>query len=260
MLTIGASEVGRIRKEWCKEEGAKLEVGEEIRVRGRLSREEGNRVEKALEQVEFPPDRIVIGGPGNSLMAHEGVGVQRGGGQKGCVQREVVVKTGADGAVHGLETVYHLVEPGKLNLCERKQVAKVLVNIAKRCRDLWPLCDIVYMSMPPRHVDRCCNSRGHMTEVDPQVIHRSRLDLEEDIVDELRRSEVSVVRWCWWEALGCGEEPSLDWVRHRRVVCGDGVHLNRDVCELVAGHLLRRLEDGDLEEMEQPVRKRMSTW
>ena len=176
------------------------------------------------------------------------------------MEREVVVKLGSGGDVERLENVYHLIEPGKLTMCERRQVALVLASVAKKCKELWPLADIVYLPMLPRHVTVCCPERGHMSEVDPQVIHRARIDLEEDIRDELKRSKVSVAISHWWEALGAMEEPELDWVRRRRVVSKDGVHLAPEPRARIAAFLLRRLEEEEIEEMEWPVRKRMSTW
>ncbi len=56
------------------------------------------------------------------------------------------------------------------------------------------------------------------------------------------------------------EEPELEWVRRRRVVSRDGVHLVPESRARIAAFLLRRLEEEEIEETEWPVRKRMSTW
>ena len=80
-VTLGASEMGRIRKEWLKDGGGKMDMGEEIRVKGNMDRREGE-----MEKVEVSPDKMVIAGPGNSLMAPE-----RGGARAGRVRRVVIV-------------------------------------------------------------------------------------------------------------------------------------------------------------------------
>jgi len=242
VVTIGASEMGRIRKEWEKVGEGKLEVGEEIKVKGGLDRKEGVRLEELLEKVVVSPDKVVISGPGNSLMAHEG-----GGARAGVVRRMVTVRVDGEGKVEGLDCKYHLVEPGRLTMCERSVVAQVVSGLVRKVRDLWPLCEIYYLSILPRHVQMCCQDRRHMSEVDPQVINRGRLDLDEDIKNEVRRSGESVVSVGWAESLGMESEPTLDEIRRLGVVSDDGVHLTTKLCGKVAGLLYRRLVSRELE-------------
>jgi hypothetical protein len=64
VLTVGASEVGRMRKEWEQGGAVKLDLLEEVRIRGKLDRKEGVRVEGLLDGVEGTPDKILIGGAG----------------------------------------------------------------------------------------------------------------------------------------------------------------------------------------------------
>ena len=52
-----------------------------------------------------------------------------------------------------------------------------------------PLVDVYYQGMFPRHVTKCCNERGHMKKEDTQVIDRSRRDLEDEIREEIKRTE-----------------------------------------------------------------------
>ena len=256
VLTIGASEMSRIRGVWEKEGAGKVEVGEEIRIRGKLDRGEGCRLEEELERVAITPDRVVIAGPGNSLMEHEGRG------EKGkTVKRVVRVKTDGEGRVVGLESEYHLCEPVRLTMCERKLVAQVLAGLVKKCRELWPLVEVYYLTMFPRHVEKCCNERTHMTSLDPQVIQTSRLDLEEDITDEIRRVGEKVSKLLWWSGLGLQMEPSLEWIRERGVVGRDGVHMVPRYIGQVAGLLCRRLGEEDVEEVSSVIfKKRRTTW
>jgi hypothetical protein len=242
VVTVGASEMSRIRKEWVKSGGGKLELGEEIRVKGSLDRKEGVRIEEELESVVISPDKVVIAGPGNSLMAHE-----RGGVREGRVRRVVTVKVDKDGKVEGLTSCYHLTEPDRLTMCERVIVAKVVGGWVRKCRDLWPLVDIYYVGILPRHIWKCCDERRHMSDVDPQVIDTGRRALEDDILDEIRRTGERVEKVKWSEVYGMEVEPSLEEIRRRDIVSGDGVHLTTKVSGLVAGLLYRRLLESELE-------------
>ena len=200
------------------------------------------------------PDKILIGGPGNSLLGHGGPGRR-----KRMVERVVTVKRDQEGKVVGMETAYHLVEPVKLTMCERKLVAQVLAGIVRKCRELWPLVEVFYLTIFPRHVEKCCADRGHMGDLDPQVIQTSRLDLEEDISDEIRRAGEKVHKVFWWAGLGIQMEPSTAWIRERGVVSNDGVHLVQKYNGLVAGLLFRRLVEEEVED-EGAAKKRRSSW
>jgi hypothetical protein len=248
VLTIGASEVGRIRKEWSRKGDGRLELGEEIRVRGVLDRKEGGRVEMELEKVPVggTPDKVLIGGPGNSLLGHGGPGRR-----KRMVERVVTVKRDQEGKVVGMETAYHLVEPVKLTMCERKQVAGVVRGLVRKCRELWPMADIFYLEMFPRHVNVCCSAKGHMGNLDPQVLHASRLELESDILDELRLVGESVGVLNWY--VGEDSQPSVENIRQKGIVGPDGVHMAKKHLESLAGLIFRRLTSG---EMEGPLEKR----
>jgi hypothetical protein len=249
VLTVGASEVGRMRKEWEQGGAVKLDLLDEVRIRGKLDRKEGVRVEGLLDGVEGTPDKILIGGPGNSL-------IQGGlGGDKG-VKRVLTVLKDVEGRVGEIECVYHLIEPQKVTMCERRLVAKVMSNIVRKCRERWPLAEIYYLGMYPRHVDICCNNRGHMTELDAQVINTVRLDMEDDILDEVRRGGESVVVVKWWVALGLDREPSLEWIRSRKVVSGDCVHMSSNLAGQIAAVVYRRLLDGQREDEPQEKKRR----
>ena len=242
VVTIGASELGRIRKVWEVGGTGRMELGEEIRVKGKLDRAEGVRIERELENVSTTPDKVVISGPGNSLMEHEGRE-----GKERTVQRVVRVKLDTEGQAETLVSEYHLVEPLKLSMCERKVVAMVLAGIVRKCRELWPLVEVVYLTTLPRHVERCCPNKGHMSDLDPQVIQSSRMDLEEDIGDEIRRAGEKVQKVHWWSVYGLQMEPSLSWIKEKGVVSNDGVHMSKKSRELVAGLLYRRVTEVESE-------------
>ena len=52
VLTIGASEVSRLRSEWISVGGGKLELGEETRIKGKWDRREGGRIEELKKIAE----------------------------------------------------------------------------------------------------------------------------------------------------------------------------------------------------------------
>jgi len=189
-------------RRYLKELGEfKVEFLEEIKVKGKLDGAEGARLEQMLEGIEYPPDKVIFGGPGNSLMAHEG-GVVKGKG----VKREVE----GEGGVRGMRSRYHLIETSKLRMCERKQVASVVARLVSKCKELWPLTEVLYLGMFPRHVEQCCNFCNHMSDMDCQVINQSRIDLEEDVEEEIRRTGEQVLKVDWWEFANLGGEPKVD--------------------------------------------------
>jgi len=240
VVTIGASIVKNIRGQLESMGEGRVELGEHIEVRGKLDRAEGLRVEARLAGVESTPDKILIGGPGNSMVEH---GKE---GQRGMRPERVVrVVRGKNGEVERLSSAFHLTEPTRLTMCERRVVAGTVGRIVKQCKEQWPLVDIYYQGMFPRHVTRCCEDRGHMTKEDTQVIDRSRRDLEDEIRQEIRRTEERVEFIDWFEAFGLTTEPQIDWTVTQDIVCMDGVHLTKKAIRKVAASLYCRLTESE---------------
>ena len=98
-----------------------------------------------------------------------------------------------------------------------------------------------------------------MSDLDPQVIQTNRMDLEDDISDEIRRVGEKVHKLCWWSGLGLQMEPSLAWIVEKGVVSNDGVHLVQKYNGLVASLLYRRLGEVEVED-EIVSKKRRSSW
>jgi hypothetical protein len=112
VLLIGGSQVGRFGAVLRNVGGEALCIEKHTRIRGYLSREEGVRVVKEINEGRgMRVDKIVIGGPGNSLRA-------RGYGP----ERTVRVKKGKGAAEDSMTSAYHLTEPVRMTLCERSQV------------------------------------------------------------------------------------------------------------------------------------------
>jgi hypothetical protein len=238
ILTIGASEVGRIRAEVKRMSDGKAVLGEHIKIQGKLDRKESVRLESVLDRVNVCPDKVVIGGPGNSILESGRKG-ERGTG----AERVVTVRKSREGGVESLNCEFHLKEPTKVTMCDRKTTAAAVGRIVTKCRELWPMTEIYYVGMFPRHVTRCCRDRTHMSDEDPGVIDRSRRDMEEEIRDELTRIGERVERVDWWKAAGMVENPTLDWVRQKRVVGLDGVHISQKYLRVVSAHILHRILD-----------------
>ena len=84
-----------------------------------------------------------------------------------------------------------------------------------------------------------------MTKEDTHVIDRSRRDLEDEIRQEIGRSEERVEVMEWYEAFGLTAETSMDWTVTQDIVCKDGVHLNRKAIPRVAASLYCRLTESE---------------
>jgi hypothetical protein len=108
---------------------------------------------------------------------------------------------------------------------EKRQPGDRVVKVLIGAGELFPESEIVYVTMFPRHVERCCDSEGHMTEEDVWVTDGVCRDIDQDvkeIVTDLGQ-RISVMEW--WDMLGLEGEMSVKEVKRLRVVGMDGVHL-----------------------------------
>jgi hypothetical protein len=105
----------------------------------RVSEQRGGvRISKEINEGKgMKVDKIVIGGPGNSLVKHGGA-MDRGY----RAERTVRVKKGKGAAVDSVTSAYHLTEPVRMTLCERSQVASAVCQVVRECRKAWPLAEI----------------------------------------------------------------------------------------------------------------------
>ncbi len=88
-VMVGGSQIGRLGTEVEQKGKEAVEVEGWVKVKGRLDREEMERVvEKVLETGKMA-DKVIVGGPGNSLFSH-GSGEKRGF----CPERTVKVGGG----------------------------------------------------------------------------------------------------------------------------------------------------------------------
>jgi hypothetical protein len=120
-----------------------------VQVKGFL---DGDEMGRELEEVGMGsdhPDKIVVGGPGNSLVRH-GEKENRGF----CPERTVRVEKDSEGEVRKLKVGYHLTDPAKISIGERRQVVDRTVEMVLELQKRFPFSEVWYLSMFPRHVVR----------------------------------------------------------------------------------------------------------
>ncbi len=239
VLMIGGSQMGRIGRVLLEKGEAAVEKVEFVEVKGVL---DGMELKRVLDEVgmreEEHPDKIVVGGPGNSLIRH---------GEKGdrgfCPERTVRVEKGSGGEVRRLKVGYHLTDPVKVTMGERRQVIDRVVELMVQLQGRFPFADVWYVTMFPRHVVRCCDRVSHMSEDDCWLVNGLRKGVDADVVEELEERVVGARVLEWWEALGWEQEGSLQEVRKNGVVSEDGVHLTEKINSLAALNLCHRLSE-----------------
>ncbi len=209
-----------------------------LEVKGALDDEELERVLEELGRREEHPDKIVVGGPGNLLIRH-GEKEERGF----CPERTVRVEKGSGGEVRRVKVGYHLTEPAKVTMGERRQVIDRTVELVVQVQSKFPFADVWYVTMFPRHVVRCCDRVTHMSEEDCWMVNGFRRSVDVDVVEELEERVVGVRVLEWWEALGWEEEKSVSEVRKCGMVSEDGVHLTEKMNSIAAVNLCHRLSE-----------------
>ena len=253
VLLIGGSQVGRIGGVLGKVGGEALSVEKHIRIRGYLSREEGGRIQKELEEGRgMQIDKIVIGGPGNSLVKSESGEEMRSG-----VERRVRITRGKGPVVDSATTTYHLNEPTRMTICERGQVASVMVQVVKACKEVWPGADIYYTGTMPRFVDRCCAKNDHMTEDDPIMINNCRKDLDKEIISMMVGGRMEVTVLDWFELLGLHSEPSVKDMKEKKIISEDNIHLSAIMNRTAAVSICRRLLEVEMVDPHTAKRRRL---
>ncbi len=107
------------------------------------------------------------------------------------------------------EVRYHLEDPRKLTMVvEKWTVVDMMVRLLSGARELLLEAGIAYVTMFPRHVDRCCDKDGHMTENDIVSLGSVRRDVDRDVIEMLKDYTRKLESWnswiCW------------DWTRTRQ--------------------------------------------
>ncbi len=106
---------------------------------------------------------------------------------------------------------------------------------------------MVYVTMFPRHVERCCDKNDHMTENDTVVMDNLRRDVDRDIVDTLRDMGMNIRVLEWWDLLGLDNDKTVADVKKMKLVENDGVHLSVRANRCAAVSMCIRLREEENE-------------
>jgi hypothetical protein len=205
-----------------------------------LDREEMERVVEQVVEVGKMADKVIVGGPGNSLFRHGSGGVKRGF----CPERTAKVERNVQGEVTRVSVEYHITEPERVTLSEKRELIDMVVELFRRIGEGLPGVQLVYITMFPRFITRCCREAGHMTKEDSWVLNGYRKSVESDIVEELEESGVQVLHW--YDLLGWDSEPGVEELVRKDVVCSDGVHLTAKANAFATVSLCCRIAEVEL--------------
>ncbi len=148
------------------------------------------------------------------------------------------------GEVTRVSVEYHMTEPERVTLSEKRELIDMVVELFRRIGEGLPGIQLVYITMFPRHITRCCRQAGHMTKEDSLVLNGYRKSVESDIVEELEESGVQVLYW--YDLLGWDSKPGVDELVCKDVVCSDGVHLTAKANAFAAVSLCCRIAEVEL--------------
>ncbi len=157
-VMVGGSQIGRLGAEVGQKGKEAVEVEGWVKVKGRLDREEMERVVEKVLEVGKMADKVIVGGPGNSLFRH-GSGEKRGF----CPERTAKVERNVQGEVTRVSVEYHMTEPERVALSEKRELIDTVVELFRRIGEGLPGIQLVYITMFPRHITRCCREAGHMS-------------------------------------------------------------------------------------------------
>jgi hypothetical protein len=203
-------------------------------MQGEWTDEKVNKALSELATLEGYPGIIVVGGPGNSVMRH-GTGDDRGF----APERTVKVRK-AGGVVRGMEVRYHMTNPKKISLNEKRQTVDRVAKVLKGSVELFPEAVVTYVTMFPRHVERCCDRIGHMNEEDVLLADGIRRDIDRDIREMTLDMGKGVRVMDWWDLLGLEGDMTVREVKRLKVVGPDGVHLTDRANKVAAASLCQR--------------------
>jgi hypothetical protein len=214
-----------------------------VRIPGEMTMEKVNKALSELAVLDGYPEVLVFGGPGNSLMEH-GTGENRGFGP----ERTVRVVNGKGGKGEQWEVRYHMEEPRRISMMEKRSLVDRMTNLVSGACELFPESKVVYVSTFPRHVERCCTKLRHMTEDDTVVMDNVRRDVDRDIKEALSDMSKVVHFLDWWDLVGLDSDTTVKEVKRLGIIDSDGVHLTARACRNAALLLCNRLRVVGLED------------
>jgi len=149
-----------------------------------------------------------------------------------------------------------MTDPMRVSLTERRDLIDRTVDMVRGLKDRSPGSEVVYLTMFPRHVTRCCKARDHMTEDDCMTMLGFRRGVDSEVVEELVSGGVGVRVVDWWETLGWAGEGTLNSLRAGGIVGEDGVHLSVKANSTAALFFCHRLAEMELQHEEGGGKRR----
>jgi hypothetical protein len=219
VVLVGGSQICRLKeglREWSN--GGVRVIGT-VRIVGELTEREAERALRELAEMEEKPDKVVIGGPTNSLMLHS-KGNEKGFGP----ERTVVVRKDVASGVQEWVTRYHMTDPKRITMADRRTLVDRTVSLIRGVQATFPMSEVNYLSMFPRHVTVCCSD--HMTEEDVWMMDGIRREVDREVKDLLTDCDDFVTVLDWWDMLGLDKDMTVEETRNLGILDKDGVHLN----------------------------------
>jgi hypothetical protein len=84
------------------------------------------------------------------------------------------VERNVNGEVTRVSVEYHMTEPERVTLSEKRELVDMVVELFRRIAERLPGVQLVYITMFPRFITRCCREPGHMTKEDSWVLNGYR--------------------------------------------------------------------------------------
>jgi hypothetical protein len=219
VVMVGGSQMGRIRDEMKKLGGDRVDIVGMVRIPGELDEKAVNFALDELAGLDGLVDKVLVGGPTNSLVVH-GVGDQRGF----FPERKVLVREDSVTGEQEWCSSYHMTDPRKISMSERRELVDRVTGMIRTIQVSCPEAEVNYVTMFPRFVNVCCNE--HMNEEDVWVMDGIRRDVDRDIKEMLADMDEGVSIVEWWDILGFANDLPVTEIRKMRLLDRDGVHLN----------------------------------
>jgi hypothetical protein len=247
VVLVGGSQMGRLAKELDNRQG--VGVLDMVRVKGKVDDGTVDDVLDELAGLSVHPDKVVIGGPTNSLVEHGEKGL-RGFGP----ERQVKIRRGVTGKETEWVTRFHMTQPRRIAMSERRDLVDRVVRMIRGVQALFPWSEVSYITMFPRHVEPCCET--HMTMEDVWMTDSVRRDVDKDIVEMLTDNDEGVNVMDWWDILGFERDMTVRETGNMKIVGPDGVHLTERANRCAAFSMFNRLTGDERRWMETSYRKR----
>lgn len=87
---------------------------------------------------------------------------------------------------------HHMESPKRITMVEVRLLVDRMVKLVSGVGELFPASDIVYMTMFPRHVDKCCDKVDHMMDNEIVVLDSLRRDVDRGVVETLKDSHTKI--------------------------------------------------------------------